>query len=40
MKVFAVGSGPSDVALLAAELVGTTSQVIGVDLNPDLIPRG
>jgi SAM-dependent methyltransferase len=34
MKVLDIGSGPGDVALLAAELVGPTGRVVGVDMNP------
>ena len=34
MKVLDVGSGAGDVALLAAELVGPTGMVIGVDRDP------
>jgi SAM-dependent methyltransferase len=34
MKVLDIGSGPGDVALLAAELVGATGRVVGVDMNP------
>jgi SAM-dependent methyltransferase len=37
MKVLDVGSGPGDVALLAAEVVGATGQVIGVEMNPDVV---
>src|SRR5215467_14746143 len=33
MRVLEVGSGAGDVALLAAELVGPTGRVIGVDNN-------
>ena len=34
MKVLDVGSGAGDVALLAAELVGPTGMVLGVDQDP------
>ena len=34
MKVLDIGSGSGDVALLAAELVGATGRVVGVDMNP------
>lgn len=34
MRVLDVGSGAGDVALLAAELVGPTGAVVGVDSNP------
>lgn len=37
MKVLDVGSGPGDVALLAAELVGPTGHVVGVDMNPAIV---
>lgn len=33
MRVLDIGSGAGDVALLAAELVGPTGRVVGVDLN-------
>ena len=37
MKVLEVGSGAGDVTLLAAELVGPTGMVIGVDHNPEIL---
>jgi ubiquinone/menaquinone biosynthesis C-methylase UbiE len=37
MKVLDLGSGPGDVALLAAEMVGPTGHVVGVDSNPALV---
>src|SRR5215212_4010470 len=37
MKVLDIGSGAGDVALLAAELVGPTGSVVGVELDPDLL---
>jgi SAM-dependent methyltransferase len=37
MKVLDVGSGSGDVAILAAELVGPTGRVVGVDMNPDIV---
>ncbi len=37
MKVLDVGSGAGDVALLAAELVGPTGAVVGVDSNPAML---
>ncbi len=37
MKVLEVGSGAGDVALLAAELVGPSGTVIGVDNNPAIL---
>lgn len=37
MKVLDVGSGAGDVALLAAELVGSTGLVVGVDSDPAVL---
>jgi SAM-dependent methyltransferase len=37
MKVLEVGSGAGDVALLAAELVGPSGAVIGVENNPAIL---
>ena len=37
MKVLDVGSGAGDVALLAAELVGPSGVVVGVDSNPAVL---
>ncbi len=37
MKVLDVGSGSGDVAFLAAELVGATGHVLGVDVNPAIV---
>jgi SAM-dependent methyltransferase len=37
MKVLEVGSGAGDVALLAAELVGPTGTVLGVENNPAIL---
>ena len=37
MTVLDVGSGAGDVALLAAELVGSTGSVVGVDQDPDIL---
>jgi SAM-dependent methyltransferase len=37
MRVLDVGSGAGDVALLLAELVGPQGQVVGVDLNPEIL---
>jgi len=37
MKVLDVGSGAGDVALLAAELVGPSGQVVGIDMNPTIL---
>jgi len=37
MRVLDVGCGAGDVTLLAAEFVGSTGSVLGVDNNPDVI---
>ena len=37
MKVLDIGSGPGDVALAAAELVGPAGAVVGVDVNPAIL---
>ena len=37
MKVLDIGSGAGDVALTAAEIVGPSGSVIGVDMNPDIL---
>jgi ubiquinone/menaquinone biosynthesis C-methylase UbiE len=37
MKVLDVGCGPGDVSLLAAELVGKTGSVLGVDSNASVL---
>jgi ubiquinone/menaquinone biosynthesis C-methylase UbiE len=37
MKVLDVGSGAGDVAMLAAQLVGPTGRVVGVDKNPAIL---
>src|SRR5262245_22741201 len=37
MRVLDVGSGAGDVAFLAAELVGTSGEVVGVDLAPTAV---
>ena len=34
MKVLDLGSGPGDVAFLAAQMVGPTGSVVGVEINP------
>jgi tRNA A58 N-methylase Trm61 len=38
MRVLDIGSGAGDVAFLAAELVGLSGQVVGVDRSPDARP--
>jgi ubiquinone/menaquinone biosynthesis C-methylase UbiE len=37
MRVLEIGSGNGDVALLAAEFVGPTGEVIGVEQSPDAV---
>ena len=37
MRVLDIGSGAGDVALIAAELVGPEGEVVGVDMNPDIL---
>ena len=37
MKVLDIGSGAGDVALAAAELVGSEGEVVGVDMNPEIL---
>lgn len=37
MRVLEIGSGAGDVALTLAELVGPTGQVVGVDVNADIL---
>jgi len=37
MKVLDIGSGAGDVALLAADLVGPSGLVLGVDMNADIL---
>lgn len=37
MKVLDLGSGAGDVAMLLAELVGPEGQVVGVDMNADIL---
>jgi ubiquinone/menaquinone biosynthesis C-methylase UbiE len=37
MKVLDLGSGAGDVALLAARLVGSEGQVVGIDTNPSIL---
>ena len=37
MRVLDLGSGAGDVALIAAELVGPEGEVVGVDMNPEIL---
>lgn len=37
MRVLEIGSGAGDVALMLAELVGKSGQVVGVDVNPAIL---
>ncbi|CAI8003154.1 Ubiquinone/menaquinone biosynthesis C-methyltransferase UbiE [Geodia barretti] len=37
MQVLEIGSGAGDVALTLAELVGPTGQIVGVDINVDIL---
>ena len=37
MKVLDIGSGAGDVAMAAAELVGDDGEVIGVDMNAEIL---
>lgn len=37
MRVLEIGSGAGDVAFMLAELVGTSGQVVGVDINPNIL---
>lgn len=37
MRVLDIGSGAGDVALAVAELVGPSGEVVGVDMNPDIL---
>ena len=37
MRVLDIGSGAGDVSLIAAELVGPEGQVVGVDMNADIL---
>ena len=37
MKVLDIGSGAGDVALTAAELVGPTGKVVGIDMNAEIL---
>jgi ubiquinone/menaquinone biosynthesis C-methylase UbiE len=40
MRVLDVGSGPGDVSLIAARLVGPTGTVLGVDAAPEMVALG
>ena len=37
MRVLEIGSGAGDVALMLSEIVGPTGQVVGVDVNADIL---
>ena len=37
MRVLEIGSGAGDVAIMLAELVGTSGQVVGVDINAAIL---
>src|SRR6186997_1951169 len=37
MKVLDLGSGPGDVAFIAADLVGPFGEVVGIDMNPAVL---
>ena len=37
MRVLEIGSGAGDVALMLAELVGPTGQIVGVDINAEIL---
>ena len=37
MRVLEIGSGAGDVALMLAELVGPTGQIVGVDVNTEIL---
>lgn len=37
MRVLDIGSGAGDVSLIAADLVGPEGEVVGVDMNPDIV---
>ena len=37
MKVLDLGSGAGDVAVLAARLVGSEGEVVGIDTNPSIL---
>jgi SAM-dependent methyltransferase len=39
MRVLDLGSGAGDVALVAAELVGSAGEVIGIDQSPDSVAK-
>ncbi len=39
MRVLDLGSGAGDVAFVAAELVGSTGEVIGIDQSPHSVDR-
>lgn len=37
MRVLDIGCGPGDVTMLAAELVGSTGRVVGIDRNEEIV---
>src|SRR5215470_7709263 len=37
MRVLDIGCGPGDVSLIAAELVGETGRVLGIDASSDML---
>ena len=37
MRVLDIGCGAGDVSLIAAELVGPDGEIVGVDMNPDIL---
>ena len=37
MRVLDIGCGAGDVSLIAAELVGPDGEVVGVDMNPEIL---
>jgi ubiquinone/menaquinone biosynthesis C-methylase UbiE len=39
MRVLDLGSGAGDVAMLAAELVGPSGSVVGIDRNPQVLSK-
>ncbi len=37
MRVLDIGCGAGDVSLIAAELVGSEGEIVGVDMNPEIV---